>query len=126
MDTGELENILEVSRRNNSEKGITGMLIYADGSIIQLLEGKKEVIMSTYRKILHDPRHSGIIKLKEGELTERNFSQWSMGFESVSKLKSKDLIEYKKLKETVGSVSDNSRHPALILMMSFLKNNVFR
>jgi len=126
MGEGELESILEVSRQNNKDNDITGVLIYADGSIIQLLEGEKDIVMSTYRKIHLDPRHSGIIKLKEGVLTERNFPQWSMGFESVSKIN--NLADFAELegKEIVTSQDYNSKHPAIIILKSFLKNNVFK
>jgi len=127
MGEGELESILDVSRRNNKEKNITGLLIYADGSIIQLLEGEKETVLSTYRRILKDPRHSGVIKLKEGELKERNFPQWSMGFESVSKRNISEYEGYASLQEgEMGATVDlYNKHPAIVILRSFLKNNIF-
>lgn len=126
MGEGELESILEVSRRNNTEKGITGLLVYADGSIIQLLEGEKETVLSTYKKILQDSRHSGAIKLKEGEMIERNFPQWSMGFEIVSKSNISKLTGYASLSspEFGKSMDINSKHPAIVILKSFLKNNI--
>ena len=37
-DDSVLENILEISRRNNDASDITGMLLYCDGGIIQALQ----------------------------------------------------------------------------------------
>lgn len=125
MGEGELEEILEVSRRNNTERNITGLLVYMDGSIIQLLEGEKEVVLATYRKIISDPRHTGVIKLKEGELESRNFPEWSMGYKSVSASEAKKLEGYESLQDTElhQSFQDNSKHPAILVIKSFIKNN---
>jgi len=128
MGEGELDSILEVSRHNNTKNDITGLLVYADGSIIQLLEGEKETVLSTYRKILKDPRHSSAIKLIEGEISERNFPQWSMGFETISKSKISNLTGYASLKspEFEKSIDLNKKHPAIVILRSFLKNNIFK
>lgn len=57
----EIKNLLYVSRINNSKNGITGLLLYAEGNFIQILEGEKEVIEATYHKIQKDNRHKNII-----------------------------------------------------------------
>ncbi len=51
----ELKNILLKSRQNNEARKITGLLLYHDGSIIQVLEGEKEQVLSIYQTISHDP-----------------------------------------------------------------------
>jgi len=126
MGTSELENLMEVSRLNNDKKNITGMLLYADGSIIQLIEGEKDSVYSIYEKILQDPRHTGIIKLKEGELNERNFSHWSMAFEHVSESQMSKLVGYINIKgqEMISSMDINNKHPAIAFLKSFIKHNV--
>ena len=79
----ELKELLEVSRRNNSTCGITGLLLYIDGNFIQMLEGEKEVVLATQHRITKDPRHRGLITLLQGECASRTFDQWSMGFQKV-------------------------------------------
>jgi len=37
LSPAELEKTLEASRRNNSNVGVTGILLYQDGSFFQLL-----------------------------------------------------------------------------------------
>jgi Sensors of blue-light using FAD len=41
MQTDDLQELLDRSRRSNAAKGITGALIYAEGSFLQILEGDK-------------------------------------------------------------------------------------
>ena len=80
----ELIDILTTSRLNNTRLKITGLLLYNEGSILQVLEGEEEVIHATYDTISRDNRHKGLIKMIDFGIKERNFIDWSMGFKQVS------------------------------------------
>ncbi len=80
MNDAELEAILQESRENNSELGLTGMLLYYEGAFMQVLEGSEEVVRSLYMRIAQDPRHHRILPLLEEYIAERNFPDWSMGY----------------------------------------------
>ena len=82
-DLATLEDILSVSVRNNAPVGITGMLLYAGGTYMQVLEGEEEAVNATHRRIERDPRHFGIIVLEHAEIATRSFSQWTMGFRGL-------------------------------------------
>jgi len=90
MSEMELAEILSVSRRKNEEIGVTGILIYrhppdnSPGAFIQLLEGDKKKVMDTYNWIVKDPRHHSKIIIEEGQTTERQFPDWSMGFKNLT------------------------------------------
>jgi hypothetical protein len=79
MTEPELLEILAVSRRNNAANEITGLLLYKENkrfenaSFMQILEGKKDVVMNCYKKIARDKRHHTIIQLDKGRVAERNF-----------------------------------------------------
>jgi hypothetical protein len=81
----DLANILAKAVSHNLPAGITGMLLYIDGSFFQVLEGDAQVIHKLYDKILVDPRHSQAIKLIEEPIEARAFAQWSMGFARVTR-----------------------------------------
>lgn len=81
----ELAQILTKAGRHNLRAGITGMLLYTEGSFFQVLEGNAQVVHKLYDKILVDPRHSRAIKLIEDRIEKRTFPQWSMGFARVSR-----------------------------------------
>jgi hypothetical protein len=84
MSDGELMSLLEVSRDRNGADGLTGMLLYKDGSFMQALEGEEGPLERTCGRILRDPRHSGLVFLRRGEIAARSFAGWAMGFRSVA------------------------------------------
>ena len=47
----ELSQILSTSQLNNSRKNITGILLYHEGSLLQVLKGDKETVTDLYLKI---------------------------------------------------------------------------
>lgn len=105
-------DILNVSRSFNFQHQITGLLLYHDGSILQVLEGEKEVIEDLfYNKICFDKRHHGIIELLNNEIKDRSFEDWSMGFKQIStqdwaELKGHiDISNTKELSQVINSAS---------------------
>lgn len=76
----DLLDILEVSRRNNREAGVTGLLLYSGGTFIQALEGPPERVTETFERIAHDPRHRGTELLLKETKEQRYFPDWEMGF----------------------------------------------
>lgn len=80
----DLEDILAVSRRNNAAADVSGMLLYRDGSLMQVLEGEETVVRTVFERIATDPRHHGIIPVWEGKVSHRQFPDWSMAFHDVS------------------------------------------
>lgn len=81
----ELEQLLVQARDANRAKGITGMLVYAEGYFIQYVEGPQSEVLALIRRIERDRRHHGVIRLYEGPEKQRVFSRWSMGFRAVQR-----------------------------------------
>lgn len=78
----QIEEILEVSRRNNEKRGITGMLLYRDGRFLQVLEGEREPVMELIGTIKRDPRQKAFTVLYESEWP-RLFAGWFMDFRKL-------------------------------------------
>ncbi len=76
----ELDKILEVSRKNNPSRDITGLLVFANGVFIQVLEGPSTEVTNLFETICDDTRHQEVAMLGEYVGQERIFSKWSMGF----------------------------------------------
>ncbi len=93
----DLSDILTKSRVNNTSKDITGLLLYHDGSILQILEGDKDVVMDLYYTIEMDNRHNNVIEMVSGMTDVRNFPDWSMGFKTVTGSEWEKLSGYLKL-----------------------------
>ncbi|MES2886091.1 MAG: BLUF domain-containing protein [Pseudomonadota bacterium] len=81
VDTGALQAILEIARIRNEQDGVTGFLLYADESFLQILEGEEAVLSATYERIAKDARHSGLRLLQRSPISKRRFGSWTMGFD---------------------------------------------
>jgi hypothetical protein len=79
-----LSDILDSSVRNNKRSNITGMMLYSDGNVLQILEGNRDSVLETFKSIQLDMRHRGIFVLIEEEITSRKFASWSMGFKQLT------------------------------------------
>ena len=79
----ELVALLEASRTNNEAAGLSGMLLYASQSFLQMLEGDQSTLRETYDRIAQDDRHHHLRLLSDEEVSERMFPEWTMGFEHV-------------------------------------------
>lgn len=84
MSNEELTELLGQAKRINSQSAVTGMLVYSNGSFLQVLEGPKEAVESTYARIQRDPRHQHCQVLLIQPIDARLFEDWYMGFESIS------------------------------------------
>lgn len=84
MEEAELQDILQKARNHNSRVDISGLLLYAEGNFLQILEGDEDQVNALYDKIEKDRRHTGMIRLMTLRSDERNFPDWSMGYKRIS------------------------------------------
>ena len=69
--------------RNNAARGITGMLLYANGSFFQVLEGPEATLEQLFAKIAADPRHQRVTRIIQESIPQRAFADWAMGFSQL-------------------------------------------
>jgi len=79
-----LVELLEHCKNNNPALGVTGMLMYANGTFLQTLEGEAETVETLLTKIERDKRHHGFQVIKRESIDERIYKNWSMGFERLT------------------------------------------
>lgn len=75
-----IEDILATSRRNNEREGVTGLLVFTDGSFFQVLEGDAAVLERRFLTIRNDRRHSFVTLLADREIAARMFPDWAMAW----------------------------------------------
>jgi hypothetical protein len=85
FESRDLVDLLTLARVNNERLGVSGMLLYIDGSFFQVLEGDEELLHALYKKIECDKRHAKVIKLIEEPIDKRTFSNWSMGYAKATR-----------------------------------------
>jgi hypothetical protein len=91
-----LRAILERSRANNLERGITGVLCaHPEGGVfLQALEGSRAAVNALYTAIVRDPRHRDITILEYVEIDERRFPSWRMGSVNLAKVNRRSILRY--------------------------------
>lgn len=91
MSDPELAALLSESTNWNKQHGVTGMLLYINGEMlqhkegrfIQALEGNETDVREIFAKIRTDERHFNVYVVIETPILSRNFTDWSMGFKSL-------------------------------------------
>lgn len=74
----EIDALIRASIRNNRAASVTGLLLIHSGWFVQALEGPAQAVMTTYRRIIEDPRHGDQRVLSAGPAEEREFAHWNM------------------------------------------------
>jgi hypothetical protein len=124
MSEDELAALLIQSRGNNKELNLTGMLLYAQGTFLQALEGDETAVNKIFGSINKDKRHKNVVKIITGELTERAFPDWSMGFLAVSPEKMAELDGYiNPLQNHL--LAGNSDNTVISILKTFAETNNF-
>jgi len=115
-----LRNLLVHCRDNNTANGITGILIYIDGKFVQILEGSKEQVKSLFENISTDRRHHKVSRILEGSIEERNFPNFSMGFETIDTETFTKLSGFKDIEEFFDYPNvQHWNHPAMNFLRIF-------
>ncbi|SDU92487.1 Sensors of blue-light using FAD [Microlunatus sagamiharensis] len=79
----ELVDLLVESRARNADRGITGLLLYRRGRVMQMLEGEERVVRDLYDRIAMDVRHEHVTNVWSSIAVRRRFPDWTMGFEDL-------------------------------------------
>jgi hypothetical protein len=96
IDDALMHSILERSRANNLEQGITGILCtYPDGGVfLQALEGAREPVNALYGRIVQDRRHRDVTLLHYAEIQERRFASWRMGSVDLKRVNLSTILRF--------------------------------
>ncbi|WP_307365711.1 BLUF domain-containing protein [Brevundimonas sp. SORGH_AS_0993] len=73
-----LSDILSVSDRNNRRDGVTGGLVVAARTFLQVLEGDGATLDHAMTRLHADPRHADIVILNRQPIAQRRFEGWAM------------------------------------------------
>ncbi len=99
INPGMIDQIVAASRKNNPVRGITGVLCYSGSMFMQVLEGGRTAVNTTYNHIVRDTRHKDVQLLHYEEITERCFAGWTMGKANLEKLNPSVVLKYSETEE---------------------------
>jgi hypothetical protein len=123
LDENDLAAILEQSRQNNSKLGITGVMLYVRGSIVQVLEGAKLAVDTLFERIQHDNRHKDVMAVLNRPIAQRQFGNWSMGYETLTTRQLEELKAVVDLDNPEGMGSQANDPILLRLIKVFYDSN---
>lgn len=94
-----LRALLEQSRLRNSTYNVSGLLLYHQGSFLQILEGPSDSVENIYRSIERDLRHQRTTVLLKKTIAQREFAEWKMGFVDTASwgLRPGGMLDYTRL-----------------------------
>lgn len=77
--------LLSEARKKNKRLGVTGILLFDQGTFFQVIEGEAPTIERLFNDISKDPRHGQIVTIISEAIPHRQFGQWSMGFPAAER-----------------------------------------
>ncbi|MFN3226247.1 MAG: BLUF domain-containing protein [Hyphomicrobiales bacterium] len=73
-----LGNLVKQADKNNIPQGVSGCLIHVDDYFIQVMEGPRAALSTTYNRIAQDERHHEINLVHAGPAVTRQFTSPSL------------------------------------------------
>ena len=73
-----LNDIAEISIKNNKADNVTGIVCYGNGYFFQYVEGSEQALTDLKNRILMDDRHKDMHILEFSAIAKRRFTGWSL------------------------------------------------
>jgi hypothetical protein len=103
LSVTQLVELIEQIRPKNESLGLTGLLLYSGGNVIQTLEGTSHAVYGVFDAIRADARHGDVRIVDRRYVDARSFATWSMGFRNVSAREVADLQDFNEFaRQSVG------------------------
>ncbi|QDU09771.1 BLUF domain-containing protein [Gimesia aquarii] len=113
MSKTDLAEILNTSCHSNSERLITGLLVYDSGHFIQVLEGEYNEVESLFAHIQQDKRHNRVKRILSCYIKERFFPEWNMGFYNLEEMVEFDFFKLRKRIESLYEICSPEKKKSL-------------
>ena len=113
---GHLDKLFYQSVQNNTLKNITGILLYNEGTFIQILEGEEQTLNNLFMTIHTDRRHNNITKILDRRIGERLFKKYRTGFNTLNNYRQLEILET----FLTNRINSSHAHALLALLSPFL------
>ena len=89
-----LDSIFEQSCKNNPGLGVTGLLCFTKNIFVQIIEGGRDEVNELFITIARDDRHREVRLLAFDEVSQRRFSNWTMGQVDIDNINAALILKY--------------------------------
>ncbi len=125
LSVTQLVELIDQIRPKNDRLGVTGLLLYIGGNVIQTLEGPTDTVDALFEVISVDPRHTAVQVVDRRSVEDRVFPTWSMGFRNVSAREVAELQDFDEFaRQSVGHDLGAHAASAFGLLERFRVNTV--
>lgn len=104
----DLGEITAQARVRNGGEGISGMLLYHDRQILQILEGKADMVDACFNRLKYDPRHHKVSIICRKPAKTPGFTKWYLGCADLSSLPLTarlDALTFAQIEARLGAVA---------------------
>lgn len=115
----EMLRLLKQARIANRKQNVSGMLLYIGGCFLQTLEGEPAMVDAVSGTIFRDKPRMRLTQIAREPITEREFSEWTMGFATVDSLEAGRLLGDEKLFTSVPAIGRLDAQGAKTLLTIF-------
>lgn len=88
-----LSLLVEKANVNNMSHGVSGILLFKDNVILQVLEGDESILEQLFSKIKHDSRHFGVVELMRDYAPRRRFENVGMMYFDLDTLEADAVLK---------------------------------
>lgn len=88
-----IKKIVVQSRERNQEHGITGVLLFAGGMAMQVIEGDQDKVEALWRQITRDTRHREVMMLVDNHTDKRAFEGMPLALKIITSPKSTSMMK---------------------------------
>ena len=93
LPASELDRILLRSRISNAGSDVTGLLLFHEGSFLQVIEGPAAGVMALMEKIRRDRRHANVQVLESSPVSARAFAGQPLSYLAPRHLTAEDRTD---------------------------------
>jgi len=90
----DIQSLLKHAQQKNSAAGVSGLLLFSNQHFLQVLEGPRTEVNTTYYRIQNDKRHRDPIILLYKDIHARDFCNWAMSWATDVKIKKEIYFRY--------------------------------
>lgn len=118
-----IENIVTVSKKQNSLHQITGVLFYHHNKFLQILEGEQLQIQQLMKNIKHDNRHTNVDVFIDQPVSNRSFPDWNMDSFDLAEDYDIDTALLKELKQQFSQTCQLDAWLFLVMIKQVLRTD---
>lgn len=79
-----LMDIVSAARERNRQHAISSLLLVSNSDVAQIIEGERDAVLATFRRILCDPRHGDTTLIDMRVTQERHFAADPLAFTQMT------------------------------------------